>query len=153
MVVYEEVYYLDTSALVKRYVEEYGSEVIDNIFNDAYRGEKMISFSYWNIGEATVVFDKYERITRLNARKLLRELLREVKTLARLHRILLIGVDPPILRKSIEIVLKHHIYIADALQIISAIESRSKLFVTADKKLASIAEAEGLNTLLISPKH
>ena len=153
MAAYEEIYYLDTSALVKRYVEEHGSEIIDSIFNDAYRGVKTISFSYWNIGEAAVVFDKYERMAELNAKKLLKELLREVKTLARLHKIMLVGVDPFILRKSIEIVLKHHIYVADALQLVSAIESRSKLFVTADKELARIAEREGLNTLLLkSPK-
>ena len=150
LVVYDEICYLDTSALVKRYVEEHGTEVIDNIFKDAYRGIKTISFSYWNIGEAVVVFDKYERIAGLNAKKLLKDMLREIKTLTRLHRIILVGVDPTILRKSIEIVLKHHIYIADALQIISAKKSRSTLFVTADKELARIAETEGLNTLSLS---
>lgn len=98
----EEIYYLDTSALVKRYVEEQGSNIVDNIFNKAYRGVKTISFSYWNIGEATVVFDKYERMKGLNAKKLLKEMLREIKTLARLHRIILLGVDPFIPRKSIK---------------------------------------------------
>ena len=34
----EEIYYLDTSALVKRYVEEVGSEVVDSIYGYAYRG-------------------------------------------------------------------------------------------------------------------
>ena len=45
--------------------------------------------------------------------------------------------------------LKHHIYIADALQIVSAIKSRSRLFVTADKELAHVAEREGLSALLL----
>ncbi len=42
----EEVYYLDTSALVKRYVYERGSELIDRLFSRAYRGISTISFSY-----------------------------------------------------------------------------------------------------------
>ena len=36
----EEIYYLDTSALVKRYVEEPRSETVDSIYEDAYRGVK-----------------------------------------------------------------------------------------------------------------
>ncbi len=43
MVGREEICYLDTSALVKRYVDERGSEVIDSIFDDAYPGVTSIS--------------------------------------------------------------------------------------------------------------
>ncbi len=51
-----ECYYLDTSALVKRYVKEPGSEVVDKIYAKAYRGIAVIAISYWNIAEAAVVF-------------------------------------------------------------------------------------------------
>ncbi|MGC9149373.1 MAG: type II toxin-antitoxin system VapC family toxin, partial [Sulfolobales archaeon] len=67
-----EIYYLDTSAIVKRYVAEPGSEVVDEVFRDAYRGSAVISFSSWNIAEAAVVFDKYSRILGLDARGLLK---------------------------------------------------------------------------------
>jgi hypothetical protein len=40
-----EIYYLDTSALVKRYVVEPGSEVVDMVFRDAYRGLAVVSYS------------------------------------------------------------------------------------------------------------
>ncbi len=65
------------------------------------------------------------------------------------HRIMLVSVDPLILRRSIGIVLKHHIYVADALQIASATESKANCFVTADKELAGVARKVGLNTLLL----
>ena len=42
----EEVYYLDTSALVKRYVSEPGSNVVDDVFSRCYRGVGKIFFSY-----------------------------------------------------------------------------------------------------------
>lgn len=145
----EEIYYLDTSALVKRYVSEVGSDVVDEVFRDAYRGVKVLSFSYWNIAETVVVFDKYERGLGLDAKKLLRNMLREAKTLLRLHKLLVIGISPSILRNSIELVLKHHIYVADALQIVSARRANSSILVTGDKRLAAIAEKEGLKILCI----
>ena len=143
----EEVYYLDTSALVKRYVSEPGSEIVDRIFSSAYRGISIVSFSYWNIAEAAVVFDKYERRLGINAQRLLRSLLRETKTLTKLHRLIIISISPSILRKAIGLILKHHIYVADALQVASAVRSECTSFVTGDKDLASIAKAEGLKIL------
>ncbi|MET1160548.1 MAG: type II toxin-antitoxin system VapC family toxin [Thermoprotei archaeon] len=145
----EKNYYLDTSAFVKRYVTERGSDVVDGIFRDAYRGIVMISTSYWNLGEAVAVFDKYERRLGVNARELMKNMLREVRTLRRLGKFLVIGITPSILRKSLELILKHHIYVADAIQIITAKMVKRAIFVTADKELANIAKMEDLETLVI----
>jgi predicted nucleic acid-binding protein len=145
----EEVYYLDTSALVKRYVEELGSETVDAIYADAYRGVKVLSLSYWNVAEAAVVFDRYARRLGLDARRVLRGMLREATTLSRLHRLLVVGVSPFILRASIELALKHHIYVADALQVASAKNVSSSTVVTGDRVLAGVAEAEGLKALYV----
>ncbi len=147
MTLNEEVYYLDTSALVKRYVSEPGSNVVDNIFSKCYRGISKISFSYWNIAEAAVVFDKYERKLGLDARKLLRNLLRETRTLVKLHRLIVIEIGPRILKETVKLVLKHHIYVADALQIASAIKAGSNILVTGDKDLARIAEIKNLKVV------
>ncbi len=146
----DEVYYLDTSALVKRYVsEEVGSDVVDNIFSNAYRGLNVLTFSYWNIAESAVVFDKYERRLGLDARNLLRNLLREVRTLTKLHRVIIVGMSPLIIREAVKLVFKHHIYVADALQVASALKSSSTKFVTGDKGLANVAKIEGLKTLYL----
>ena len=77
-------YYLDTGALVKRYVKEPGSEVVDKIYTKAYKGIAVIAISYWNIAEAAVVFDKYEKRLRLSARRLLEALPHESRTLVEL---------------------------------------------------------------------
>jgi len=145
----EEICYLDTSALVKRYVEEPGSEVVDDIYEDAYRGVKTLSFSYWNIAESVVVFGKYARMLGLDVKRVMRDMLGEFTTLSRLHRLVVISVSPSILRTSIELVLKHHIYVADALQIASAKKANSSIMVTGDRELVNIAEAEGLKTLYV----
>lgn len=145
----EEVYYLDTSALVKRYVEEPGSETVDRIYGDAYRGLRTLAFSYWNIAEAVSVFDKYARKLSLDAKRVVRDMLRESMTLSRLHRLVVVGVSPSLLRTSLELVLKHHVYVADALQIASAKKVNSSMVVAGDRVLVSIAEAEGLKTLYV----
>jgi len=147
MTLNEEVFYLDTSALVKRYVSESGSDIVDGIFSKCYRGIVKISFSYWNIAETAVVFDKYEKKLGLNAKKLLRNLLREVKTLVKLRRLIIVEISPRILRETIKLVLKHHVYVADALQIVSAVRSGSNILVTGDKDLAKIAETEKLKII------
>jgi predicted nucleic acid-binding protein len=148
MGIQEEICYLDTSAVVKRYVSEAGSEVVDELFKDAYRGMKILSISYWNIAEIAVVFDKYERILGLNAKNLLKNFLREIKILRRLYRFKIIEISPPLLRETIKLILRYHIYAADALQIASAKAVKSTAFVTGDKRLLSIAEKEGLKTIL-----
>jgi len=86
-------------------------------------------FPYWNVAEAAVVFDKYERRLELNARKLLRNLLRESSTLSRLQRLVVVSVNPSILRASLKLVMKHHIYVADALQLASAKNIDNCIFV------------------------
>jgi predicted nucleic acid-binding protein len=149
MTINEEIYYLDTSALVKRYVTEPGSDIVDEIFTRCYRGLSKLSFSYWNVAEAAVVFDKYEKKLNLNAKKLLLNLLREMKTLARLHRLMLVDVSPKVLRQTIKLVLKYHIYVADALQLASAAKVGSKMVVTGDRSLAKIASHESFQVIYV----
>jgi predicted nucleic acid-binding protein len=143
---------MDTSALVKRYIDEHGSEIVDNIYKDAYQGIKRLSFSYLNIAEAIVVFDKYAKRLGVDAKEIVRYMLRESITLSRLNRLITVSVNPSVLLASIELVLKYHIYVADALQIASAKRFNNPIMVTGDKKIANIAEIEGLKVLYLEPR-
>lgn len=40
--------YLDSNAIVKRYVLEEESSIVDEIFDDAHRGIVRIGFSIWS---------------------------------------------------------------------------------------------------------
>ena len=65
--------YLDTSAIVKRYVAEPGTETVDAIFDKAETGELTIALSLWNIGETLGVLDERRRrgwLTRKNSNEL-----------------------------------------------------------------------------------
>ncbi len=57
----EKVIYLDSSAIIKRYVYENGSEIIRAQYHEAYLGNVLLSFNIWNIGEVIGIFDKAHR--------------------------------------------------------------------------------------------
>ena len=145
----EDRYYLDTSAIVKRYVEEPGSQIVDQIYENAYKEKIIITFSYWNVAEAALVFDKYERRTGVNARRIFKDMLRETRNLTKTNRAIILYVSPRILRETVKIMFKHHVYVADALQLASARKIEAKTFVTGDKELANIAVLENLNPLYL----
>jgi len=138
--------YFDTSMLVKRYVYEEDSHKADNYFRLAHRGEAVICFSELNLGEAATVFDKYSRKTHIDAGTVLKTMLSELKVLERSSSAEIYPVTGELIKRSIKTVLKHHIYIIDALQIETSIEARANLFLTADRELNSVAKKIGIKT-------
>ena len=148
----EKVAYLDSSAIVKRYVYETGSEFIRAQYNDAYLGNVLLSFNVWNIGEVFGVFDRahrQERITNKQLNEVMGRFSNETSRLKKISRIRIITLSESILESSWDVVIKHHIYVADALQIISAIEVGCKEFYTGDKKLHKLALSSGLNSIYL----
>jgi predicted nucleic acid-binding protein len=140
-------YYLDTSAMVKRYIVEPGSDYIDGIFNSSFTGSDVVVTSYWNIGEAATVFDKFERRSKSTiAEKLLELMLDEFDYLSRSQMIELEGVSNSLLQEVIKMVIKHHIYISDALQIATAKKVNTDIFLSSDRGLLCAASAEGMKT-------
>ena len=137
--------YLDTSAIVKRYVIEEESQQVDTIYNKAHSGQIKIGFSIWNIGEVAVVLDKYEKRGILrNPKTVFSKFIGETRLLIKLNQLKLIPLNIKIIIKAIEYVFKHGIYVADAVQLASAKEFDG--FLTYDKRLIQVAEAEGLKT-------
>jgi len=138
--------YLDTSAIVKRYVVEEHTDFVDALYDRAHAGELVIGFSIWNIGELAVVLDKYERRGILtNAKTLFGKLLGETRLLIRLGQLTLVPLNLNVIVSATGYVFKHGIYIADAIQLASA--KTFDAFLTYDRKLAQIAYAEGLSIL------
>lgn len=51
--------YLDSSSIVKRYIEETGSKVIDTVYQKAETETLKFTFSLWNVGETLGALDRY----------------------------------------------------------------------------------------------
>jgi predicted nucleic acid-binding protein len=145
------VIYLDTSALVKRYVEEPGSAEVDRLFESAYRGSAVLAASIYNVGEAASALDEKARRGELThgAEAAVSLMLRELKTLTRLGNFALVPLGGAVLRRSITLALRRRLHFADALQIASCLYVKCGVFYTADAELAEAAEREGLKTVEI----
>lgn len=141
--------YLDSSALAKRYVQEEGSDRMDQIFERAEKGEESVFFSTWNVGELAVVFDKYEREGLLEAKPVMMTFLKEVKRLGKSRAAEVVPVSGSVIADAVTLTFKHHVYMADALQVVSCQTVAGAGFVTADRRLAGIARDEGLRATLV----
>ena len=141
--------YLDSSALTKRYVQEEGSETMDQIFERAEKGEESVFFSTWKVGELAVVFDKYEREGLLDAKQVMMTFLGEVKRLGKSRATEVVPVSGSVIADAVTLTLRHHVYVADALQVASCKTASAAGLVTADRRLAGIARQEGLKVTVV----
>ena len=145
----EQIVYLDSSAIVKRYVREPGSDTVRKLYLKAYSGEATISFSIWNIGEVLGALDRAKIAGRLGSKEYLlarKRFLLETRRLVKLGQLLVVPLKTRIIRESWKLIEKHHIYEADAIQITTAKYINAAQFLTGDRKLHEIAENEEINS-------
>ncbi len=145
----DKIVYLDSSALIKRYLKEKGTDIIDNVFKDADSNNTIIYSSSWNIGEVIGVFDKYDRKKIIKLKEVIDEFLNEIKRLDSKNSFEIINIDFKLISESINYVIKYHIYMADALQIASCKSIDCSKFFTSDKKLNEVATMEKINSVLL----
>ena len=142
--------YLDTSSLAKRYIIERGSKVVDRVYNESEAGRLRVAFSIWNISEAIGVFDRYRvrgLISEAEFKRARSDLVSESLKMSRLESLSILPMTSSALAASWSLVSRHHIYVADALQISSSKEARAEVFLGADRRLLEAASAEGLKAV------
>lgn len=144
--------YLDTSAIVKRYIQEPGSNIVSEVYCKAWNGELIISFSTWNVGEVLGVLNKYYRRGWLETKeyeKAKYQFLGETIRMLKLKLIKVVPVRTRLLIKTWPLIEKYHIYEADALQIVSAKHVRAQKLYTGDKQVHEVAVREGVNSIYL----
>jgi predicted nucleic acid-binding protein len=148
----KQLVYLDSSTIVKRYIEEAGSEVARDVYNLALAGNLVLSFSAWNIGEVLGVLDRYRRRGWLDeesyaaARMMF---IGETIRLLRLGALILVPIRVRLLAEAWRLLEKYHIYQADALQVVSAKYVKASKIYTGDRSLHDVALAEGLHSVML----
>lgn len=148
----DQVAYLDTSAIIKRYIKEPGSDFVRNTYLKAYSGELVLSYSLWNIGEVLGVFDRARNTGRIDSRTyhtVRKRFLLETRRMLRIGLAVVVPLKARIMMSSWELIEKHHIYEADAIQISSARNVNASKFLTGDEKLHEIAGKEGLESIYL----
>jgi len=139
--------YLDSSAIVKRYVTEPGSLAVDEVFHKAEAREAIATFSLWNIGEVLGVLDERRKRKWLSEDEFttaLKKFADELIKLLRLRSIEIIPTLTPLLTETWSLILDHHIHEVDALQLLACTHSRSDTFLGGDEGMVNIARKVGL---------
>ncbi len=142
--------YLDSSAIVKRYVSEPGSSAVDYVFDKGWAGEIYLTTSIWNIGEVLGVLDIRRRrgwLSEDDFERTLKDFVSETLRLLRLKILEIVPILTSIIVKAWPLILAEHIYEADALQIQTCIWSTSNVFLSGDRELVDVALKVGLKAL------
>jgi predicted nucleic acid-binding protein len=140
-----EFYFFDTSALVKRYYDESGTDTVDRLISS----EIPTVISSLSVIETTSAFRrKYNRdeITEDEMNALLGEFFREA-----LDDFIIVPLDESLTQFSFELVTADDLRTLDSLQLSAALslatEEESPVFVCADTDLVSTAKQHGLDTV------
>jgi Predicted nucleic acid-binding protein, contains PIN domain len=135
--------FFDTSALVKRYYEEPGTEAVDALIE----GDSTIVISSLSVVETVSAFRrKYNRsaISETRINDLLSAVFEEALT-----RFVIVPMAESVLQLAFTLVLDGDLRTLDSLQLSTALgldtDDELLRFVTADAELAAAAEANGLS--------
>jgi predicted nucleic acid-binding protein len=138
--------FFDTSALVKRYYDEPGTEFVDSLVTDD--DTKVVLTSIAVIETVSAFRRKYNRDGISD--NLLDDLLASFFEEA-LSEFLILPTEESLLGNSFELVLEDDLRTLDSLQLSAALSVSENVedfaFVGADKELVSVAESKGLETI------
>lgn len=137
-------YFLDTSALVKHYRMEAGSERIDALFADA---ESDLLISELGIVEFASTFQRLKNRREIEADAFSRALDRF--TFDTTHRLTVLEFRSDSIKLARELVLKRSLRTLDALQVACALSAKSDdlVFASADTHLLTAARTNDLQIL------
>lgn len=146
--------YLDTSAFAKRYVKEEGSDLVDSVFEKSST-QNQIVISFWNLGEALVVFDKYRNRGHLTDEQLkgvIQNMLTEVRDLLHKGFMVVVPVSVQVLAGSWNFILDQHIYAGDAVQLGTFKQESCDFLLAADRKFLQVCKKVGVDGFDVEKK-
>ena len=144
------VFYLDASALIKRYSPEPGSEILDHLFEPPAR-DRLIA-TIWAVTETAAALNRKNNDAQIPASDfdpLIERLLQESEWLHQPK------ADSDDARQSLALIIEHNLNATDGLHLQVVLKLRRLLnlledeivLVAADQRLLRAAEAEGVPTL------
>ncbi|MGC1134095.1 MAG: type II toxin-antitoxin system VapC family toxin [Nitrososphaeraceae archaeon] len=112
--------YFDTSAIIKEFVNEVGSELIDKVTTSAREGHLQVVSSVWSINEALAVIDrKYKKneITQVQIQTVISTFAKRMIDSSQKSNFFFAPLDHTILVNSREAIKDFHISPSDALHL------------------------------------
>ncbi len=142
------IYYLDTSALMKLYIPETGSEIIEELFNGLSESETLATsyLTFLEVNSTATRLLKGRAITRGYYRRTLDQLAQDIAY----YRVRVIPVQNELIDRAIPIAGEYSLRSLDAVHFASAIASGSLLsghnlyMVSADREIMTACESYGI---------
>ncbi len=134
--------YLDSSMIVKRYIQEKGTSFADFLFDRAGQGYLTLAYNLLNIGEVLGVFDQYLKrnwVDQETYHKMLAKFTDETLRLLRINQLVILPTLSALQMDAWTYVLKNRLYIVDAIQISSSKSLKATYFCSGDKYVTDIA--------------
>lgn len=144
--------YLDTSAYLKEFAREKGSDAIAKLFDLCGNGEIKLLISEWTVNEGMAAIDRKLRrdeITIGERDEIIHEVLRVTRDLALTTNLILIPVESVLVTSSVRLITEKHLSADDSLQLFSALTAEVDIFVSADSRLNEAAISEGIRSFNI----
>ncbi len=140
--------FLDSSAYIKGFSKEKGSEATTKIINACEKGKLELVISQWSLGESLAAIDRKFRAGLMSQKEMsttIASILKKSAELARSGRMFIVLTRPELVTASWSLVIKRHLSADDALQLFSSIVSLCEAFVAADQHLLEAARDEGFD--------
>ena len=144
--------YVNTSAYVKEFSEEKGTETVRKIFNACEAGKVNIVTSLWTLSESIAAVDrKFRRgeISLDDNEITIATIIERSILLARKGSLFLVMPRAELMVASWRLIVSKHVSADDALQLFSSIVSLCTIFIAADDLLVRIAKEEELESFNI----
>jgi hypothetical protein len=129
---------VDSSAFVKRYVQEDGSEMIEQFLQEA----SQLAFCIILVPEIISGLNRRVRervLSPYDYREVKRQLMKDV------HDAIVLQVTPAIISRSVKLLENNALRAMDSLHVACALEWQAQLFVTADQRQWKAAKNAGLH--------
>ena len=137
--------FFDTSALVKRYYEEEGSETVDELIEAEDSEVVITSLAVVEVASALRRKRNRDEITSDDVSRLLSSFFEEA-----LAEFTILPMDDSFSETALDLVLRSDLRTLDSLQLAAALsivtETSTPVFVCADRQLADVAAERGLET-------
>ena len=142
-----KIYYWDTSALIKRYHRERGSERVDKLFEEIARGESKGVISHLCVLESLSAIVRRKNEIRGDYKKVIKTMLTDY-----VDNLTIIPIDTDIMAISMRVAVNHGLRSLDAIHLATLLHISGHLneeifLISSDRELIKAAKDEGFEIL------
>lgn len=132
--------YLDSSAFLKRFNEEPGSEIIMEVFEKCEMGKITVVISQWTINETIVAFDKLTRMSKgVNFNEINYKIIEAISWIENRKRegnVELVKINDELISNSIAFIRFNHLSADDAMHAYCAIMGMTNVLLMDDSRFS-----------------